>query len=204
MRFFATYRINQQPRLTGCTTDTIFEDYHNTSCHKFTVTNVEVDMKEKVDYCIAAANVTLVAGKYPDSSLHGPASLLKDRTLIYTCDKFRCRLGCPCHLCRKKINNCSKSGDKETCGEDCDKCRADCYDHLLFHRALHLGCKFCANLLEHIPNVSFVIRQVRGYLPDLYEERLSASLFEHRYKDITPIQLQPSNMFTCDKCEGNS
>ena len=101
------------------------------------------------------------------------------------------------------MNICSKAGNKETCDGDCHDCRGDCYDHMLFHRALHVECKFCSNILDHIPHPSFVIRQVRGYYPEFYEERLDASLFEHNYKEVKPTQEQPSNEFACDKCDGN-
>merc|ERR1719318_732534 len=73
---------------------------------------------------------------------------------------------------------------------------------MLFHRALHLECKFCVNILEHIPHFSFVIRIWKGYYPDSYEDRISASLFRHRYKDVKPAQDQTSNKFLCDKCDG--
>ena len=207
MRYFATYWLDHQPEVTGRTTGTTdrYESFHETtlaSCHEFTVANVDVDKSLKVDYCTFAANVTLIAGKFPETSLHGPASLLKDRTLIYPCTEFQCRLGCPCHLCRKKVNICSKAGKKATCDGDCSDCRSDCYEHMLFHRALHLECKFCWNLLDHIPHPSFVIRKVRGYYPEFHEERLSASLFKHCYNDVKPTQEQPSNKFACDKCDG--
>ena len=48
----------------------------------------------------------------------------------------------------------------------------------------------------------FIIRQFRGSYPKFYEERLSASLFEHSYKDVKPTLEQPSNKFVCDKCDG--
>lgn len=199
MRFFATYRLAQQPRVTGCTRESKYETYLKQSCHEFSVRDVTVDVNEMKYYSVAAAHVTLAAGKSSEDFLYGPASLKKDRTLIYPCEKNRCRLGCPCHLCRKRVNNCLKAGNRETCG-DCVECRADCDDHLLFHRAAHLNCKFCLNMLDHIPNLSPVIRHVRGYLPDLYEECLSASLFEHCYNEIDPVQ-DFSSKFSCDKCD---
>jgi hypothetical protein len=58
----------------------------------FTVASVEVDKTVKVDYCTFAANVSLIAGKFPYSSLLGPASLLKDRTLIYQIGQKICKV----------------------------------------------------------------------------------------------------------------
>jgi len=203
MRYFATYWIDQQPLVIGNIRDKRYEGFHETRCFEFSVARVDVDKTVNVEHCLAAVEVTLVAEKFPESSLHGPASLLKNRTLIYPCCQFKCRLGCACQLCRKKIYICLKAPNKETCDEDCADCRADCYDHMLFHRALHLSCKFCSSLLDHIPHYSFVVERVAGNLPDLYRERISASLFEHQYWDRKPVQREASDKFECDKCDGS-
>ena len=58
MKYFATYWLDRQPRLTGRTTGTTdrYESFYErilASCHEFTVANVEVDKSVKVDYCIS-------------------------------------------------------------------------------------------------------------------------------------------------------
>ena len=197
MRFRGSFRLKEQPILHGCTTDSKFKydgSAFKLSCHEFTVDKVK---SEKVE----AAEVTFIAGKYVDGSLYGPASLLKDKTIIYTCKWYRCRLGCPCHLCRKKVNNCEKSGNAETCSGPCVKCRGDCDDHLLFHRAPHLNCKFCKDVLNCLPNMKFIVLKIQGYYPDFYYKPISASLFDHWYGDNDPTRGEDSSKFSCDKCD---
>ena len=68
MRYFATYWLDHQPRVTGCTTDIRYESSHHetilASCQEFTVANVEVDKTLNVDNFTFAANVTLIAGNF--------------------------------------------------------------------------------------------------------------------------------------------
>ena len=71
-------------------------------------------------------DVTLVAGEQvKDERLYGPASL-RDQTLIYHCEAFKCQIGCPCQMCRMKLRDC----------DDFD-------DHLTFHLSNHTMCKYC-------------------------------------------------------------
>ena len=141
------------------------------SCHEFSVSGVKI-YYNKVKYnSIDEAEITLVAGKNTaDSTLYGPgpASLIKNRTIIYPCSRFHCRLPCPCHLCRKASSICAKAPQNKTCGE-CSKYRLDCEDHLVFHRAPHMNCKFCLNVLEHLPHMQFEVCDMKGYYPDRYE-----------------------------------
>ena len=66
MRYFATYWLDHQPRVTGCTSGTTdrYESFHEktlASCHEFTVAGVEEDKTMKVEYCTFAAIVSLIA-----------------------------------------------------------------------------------------------------------------------------------------------
>ena len=193
MRFRTSLRLMQQPDLYGGTLARL------PSCHEFSVSDVTIDYKKVDYYSNAECEVTLVSGKFGTSgSLYGPASLIKDRTIIYPCDTFRCRIGCACHLCRRGCCICTRAAQDQTCG-DCAECRFDCEDHLVFHRAPHMNCKFCLNALEHIPHLEFVIRQVRGNYPDWHDVRISASLFRHVLKDIKVVKDECSR-FACDKC----
>ena len=83
-----------------------------------------------------------------------------------------------------------------TCG-DCSECKSDYEDHLLFHRANHISCKFCYNVSEHIPCSIFKTPQ------DLHKQdaRVDASLFSHAYGYKEPKQDPLSRKFLCDKCE---
>ena len=47
-------------------------------------------------------DVTLVAGELvKDERLYGPASL-RDQTLIYPCEAFKCQIGCPMGIAHVK------------------------------------------------------------------------------------------------------
>ena len=188
MRFKATFRLAHQPVLMGCSKS---KGSIKSSCHVFSVSDIKSVLLD--------AEVTLVAWEYPGNSLHGPASSKSDRTIIYPCDRFRCRVGCPCQLCRMKVPLCKKARTGETCG-DCVDCRADYGDHQHFHRALHMMCKYCTNLVESIPSVSFVVHITKGYWPNFDSVPVSASLLRHLYR---PIGVEPnpaSSGFLCDKC----
>ena len=196
MRFIGTFQLLQQPRLTGCSKGFQGENF----CHDFTVSEVSYDEK-LFDNSATSAQVTLIAGQYAKVNLHGPASLIKDKTIIYPCDKYRCRVGCPCRLCHKNSLNCKLAGSKKTCG-DCSECREDYKDHLLFHRALHTLCKFCSNVEEVLPHLTFVVRQIKGYFPHFCEVLTSSSLLFHFCRTILPLKDQ-SSKFPCDKCGRN-
>ena len=193
MRYRASLRLTQQPDLYGGTLARL------PSCHEFSVSDVKINYN-KVDYFSnAECEVTLVAGKIGTiGSLYGPASRIRDRTIIYPCVNFACRIDCPCHLCRHGCCICKRAAQDQTCG-DCSECRFDCEDHLVFHRAPHMNCKYCVETMKHIPHLDFVIQQVKGYYPDWYEVRISASLFRHVLKDIK-VGKDGCSHFGCDKC----
>ena len=74
-------------------------------------------------------DVVLIAGKLAENErLYGPASL-KDKTLIYPCAEFKCRLGFPCQMFRNKLTHCD-----------------DFEDHEAFHRANRTQSRYCNNL----------------------------------------------------------
>ena len=100
---------------------------------------------------------------------------------------------CPCNRCRRKCSYCRKAEHSETCLE----CKQDYDEHLLFHRAAHLSCKFCLNVFHHIPHFKF---KVSGSWPDLYEKQDSASLFDHQPTRLKPEPDQSLN-YQCDKCD---
>ena len=202
MRFVATFRLAQLPHLVGHSQNSKRnEDLEN--CHEFSVCDVKCDMSKMKYFSTNAAEVSLAARAYSQNALHGPASLRESRVIVYPCKKFRCRVPCPCHKCRVKVNHCEKTENNETCG-DCTECRADYNDHLLFHRAVHLSCKFCTNISQHIPNFKFVICELAGYWPELFEKQTSAYVFIHIQSSenphLKPKHDQLSNR-QCDKCE---
>merc|ERR1719318_333669 len=62
--------------------------------------------------------------------LHGPATCLSSRQIIYPCTKFRCSIPCPCLICRKKHPTCRVPASH---GCDCQNCRMQYLDHTTFH-----------------------------------------------------------------------
>ena len=126
MKFHAKISLIQRPNLWGISYNKHFSSNVKSSCHEFSVDNVQVREKY-LKYSSKACRVdqvpsivTYIAGKYPEGFLHGPASSLKTKTIIYPCDLFRCRLDCPCQLCRFKQPHCitASSTSNMSC-EDC-------------------------------------------------------------------------------------
>jgi hypothetical protein len=104
MRFKATFRLIQQPRLT-------WNSKHSLGCYFFRVIKVKCE-NPLYNYSEASAEITLVAGKKSERTLHGPASSLKEKKLVYPCEKFPCWIPCPCELCAKKLHYRQAGSDK--------------------------------------------------------------------------------------------
>ena len=64
----------------------------------------------------------------------------------------------------------------------------------------YLSCKFCLNVFHHIPHFKFIVCQLAGSWPDLYEKQVSASLFDHQPTRLKPEHDQSLN-YQCDKCD---
>ena len=135
-------------------------------------------------------NVMLIAGKLVENErLYGPASL-KDKTLIYPCEEFRCRVGCACKMCRNKLTHCE-----------------DFEDHEAFHRANHTQCRYCNNLESVIPNFHYKVvyekvyySAVRPQFERFWVKLGCASLFSHEYGwHLNPPK--KNSVYHCDKCD---
>ena len=58
---------------------------------------------------------------------HGPASLLKNMSIIYTCNNHQCIINCPCTICTDTKDSC-----KNICREiPCKDCTSQCSEHHL-------------------------------------------------------------------------
>ena len=96
--------------------------------------------------------------------IHGPACLL-DRKLIYPCSRFRCSIPCPCKICHKVGQSLSCQVDSsESCA--CSNCVDQYQDHSEYHRAYHMDCKFCKNIIHIFPafNYWFLNKNIRMLL----------------------------------------
>ena len=187
MRYSATFIAKKRPSLNGSIVPLEgTAAMAGISCHEFEATD-----NRKVCYMMEGKEfkVKLIAHELVKSDrLYGPASL-RDKTLIYPCEEFKCRVRCPCTMCREKIGYC-----------------ADFEEHETFHRANHTNCRFCENLESIIPHFDYKIEFERVYYPAVRPQferfflRLgSASLFKHNY--TTQPLWKVDSLFHCDKCE---
>ena len=186
MRYLAICQYNQRPQLRGFISMGGKPEPLAKSCHVFTATgDVEVIGYEPKEFL-----VKLIAGEVMEhENLHGPASL-RDKTLIYPCEMFRCRIGCPCKMCRHKLTKCD-----------------DFKDHEAFHKANHTMCQFCADLERVIPHfhykIIFETVYRSGIVPqfeDIWYVKLgSAALFLHHTWTQNPLKID--SQYHCDKCE---
>jgi hypothetical protein len=200
----ATFLLGHRPRLCGgLTTDPGFKgtlwDKH-IKCHEFSVKDVSpINIQPDELYC--EAEVSLVAGKYMEENLYGPASSLVDKSLIYPCTSNKCRLSCPCHRCRKKSNLCQNASHEKSPGAGCTECRDEYWEHLLFHLAEHTFCKYCTEVASFLPHKKFVVTSCRGNFPDSYLVTIDAWVVEHVLAYLKPKKTDSTSDFSCDKCD---
>ena len=205
MKFHAKISLLGRPFLWGKSDDKNFDHYVKSSCHEFSAVNVDLQERFLVynsssrPVSEVPSTVTYIAGKYPEGSLHGPASSIVSKSIIYPCEEFRCRLECPCHLCRKKAPHCLKAANCSSACGDCSDCRLDYIDHLLHHKARHLLCKYCENLHETFPQYSYTVLYKRKYSED--PEPFKAFIFKHVWDDrFQNSGDDSSGLFMCDNC----
>ena len=164
------------------------KDYR--SCHEFSVQSVNIQEKF-MEYSSRSrpvteipSDVSLIAGKYPDGFLHGPATSLTSKSIMYPCSEFRCKVDCPCQLCQNKSRHCTLSCSHLELVKDCEPCRKDYNDHMLHHRAYHLKCEYCAELHRIFPQYAYtVVRWEYSYRNLIHEphEDAKSYLFKHCY-----------------------
>ena len=113
------------------------KDVGNSLCHNFTVRENNGE------------TVKVLPGKVSESFLFGPECDIKTRSVIYPCNRSRCRIPCICIQCRKKVT--------KTCSNSC--CCSDCSElfreHSRYHRVWHQNCRFCENIIQCFPNFNF-------------------------------------------------
>ena len=98
MRYSARFIARKRPNLDGRIVP-LGAGMAGTCCHEFEAT-------DDIEVCYGGGKefvVRLVAHELVKSDkLYGPASL-RDKTLIYPCEEFKCRIRCPCTMCRNKM-----------------------------------------------------------------------------------------------------
>ena len=97
--------------------------------------------------------VNLVAGESITKEwLFGPAST-RDKSVIYPCYRYRCRVPCPCKVCAKQ----------SSCEVQAKQCIKNFEDHSRFHATFHHCCKYCDQILEIFPFFNFFFFGTRLY-----------------------------------------
>ena len=196
MRFQAIFRQNEQPVIVGCTKESKKVKWNSSSedessCHEFRMSEIEGQTKDMQD------EVPLVAYKCPDGHLYGPASCKTTKSIMYTCSRFKCRIYCPCKICRcSGASHCQETNS--TCS-DCSSCKLDFADHTRFHKTMHMQCKFCRNFAMCIPIPTNLVAVQNGCYASYVTVYVSASLFRHGYGLTDPVKQDTG--FQCDKCE---
>ena len=199
--FEAEFLLGHQPMLHGgFTTDPDFKGkpwQRDVKCHEFFVKDVTFKGSPTKSRCKAI--VSLVTGKYAESYLYGPASSLSDKSIIYPCQKFKCRLRCPCHRCSKGCNKCPDPDHENLAGGGCLECQDEYWEHFLFHLVEHTTCKFCRSVASILPHKKCQVSETHGYYPNFYKVMVDSFLVGHYPKFLKPKSI--SNEHSCDKCE---
>ena len=200
----ATFKLGHRPCLDGgLTRDPGFKgtlwDKH-IKHHEFSVKEVSpLNIQPDKFYC--ESEVTLVTGKYTEETLYGPATSLKDKSIIYPCKSNKCRLSCPCHSCRKGSNLCQTASHEKLPGAGCTNCQDEYWEHLLFHLAEHIFCKYCAEVASFLPHKKFVVTTYRGKFPNSYQVTIESWVVEHYLAYLKAKKTDLTSDFTCDKCD---
>ena len=116
--------------LTGYASNMRGKEFERSMCHQFSTRN---------DSLSDSRCIVLVPGQQiTKEGLYGPASTM-DRSVIYPCSRYRCRLPCPCSTCQHLP--CSNEEQLQ--------------DHQKFHIVFHTNCKYCQQLIHIFPKFNF-------------------------------------------------
>ena len=201
--FKATFRLGYQPRLKGGFTTPLglkgkWYD-REIKCHEFSVRSVSLTVSPTDLYC--EAEVSLITGKYSEKNIYGPASSLKDKSLIYPCKHFKCHLSCPCYRCRKNSNRCPNSDHDILAGGGCSECQDDYWEHILFHLVEHTSCKFCKEMFKLLPLKKSQVSETQGFYPDFFTVMIPSFFVIHIPAYVKYERIDSNPEFPCDKCD---
>ena len=116
------------------------QDVGNSLCHEFAIRENNGETE----------TLKVLPGKVSNSFLFGPACDIRTKSVIYPCNRSRCRIPCICIQCRKKV---TKTCSKSDCS--CSNCSELFTEHSRYHRVWHQSCRFCENILQCFPNFNF-------------------------------------------------
>ena len=103
--------------------------------------------------------------------ISGPASLIHSRVVVYPCNLGRCRIVCPCFICRGKDERNGISSPQE-----------NFEDHHLHHKVPHSDCVFCSEFCKNLPCYNY------------------NSIFSHEFKQVKRFKFR-SDEIQCDECD---
>ena len=190
MRYWATLSRHKRPEINGRLVP-IGVNPAGTSCHVLKAAG-----EVKVHHVTGGKElrVSMIAYELMENkNLYGPASLM-DKTLIYPCEEYQCRVSCPCGMCRNKLGYCD-----------------DLEDHDIYHRANHSICRFCKELESVIPHFhhKIVYERVNNWnvmmthIINFFDKLEGSSLFQHDYASArNPVKTD--SLFQCENVKKNS
>ena len=125
----------------------------------------------------------------PNTYLHGPASLLSSKAIIYPCNGTVCRIVCPCLVCSGQLSKCDHVMEIHDYFED----------HKMHHHAPHTRCIFCSQLFESFPQYSYKRTiNIGGFACRKEYISLDSYCFTHVY-EIDPNE--KIETLKCDQCD---
>ena len=146
-------------------------------CHEFSVKGENKDGNR---------SIKVVPGKYITTEwLFGPASNM-DRSVIYSCSRYRCQLPCPCITCQHlSFLNVEEQFQ----------------DHQKFHIAFHTSCMFCKQLIQIFPRFNFIFmnrEKQKSILGTVYFcPKKESESFDHETRERKKERNKDNK---CDEC----
>ena len=114
----------------------------------------------------------------PKKFLRGPASLKRNRSIVYPCEDGKCIIGCPCWICLVEVEHPPYDRQQKY------------QEHLLYHHAPHLSCEFCLELLRVFSSPTYS-KQMKIYtptgpfssVPKSINVQIKAYIFRHSFNE---------------------
>ena len=114
----------------------------------------------------------------PHKFLHGPASLRKNKVIVYPCQFRKCFIACPCWICYPKAKRPK------------DHHHQKYQEHLLYHHAPHLDCELCEDLLKVFSSPTYMKGMRKYYNQGMFcsktkakDVNICAYIFKHSFNE---------------------
>ena len=147
-------------------------------CHfLFPISKIDRDFQNQSGWNYSAKQL-------PFDSLHGPASLLSTKVIVYSCQAQSCIVVCPCNICGYLATNNNRS---LTLHEQF-------LDHEIHHQAQHSACVFCDQFSSIFPTYNYE-REVKTYF-----NSYKVKTFSFRHNSCEERRGK-AEKFKCDLCD---